>query len=106
MKILLDENISGTLQINFEGHEIESVKSMNWVGTKNGELMKLIEINNFDLFVTHDRNIKHQQNLFKFDFKFVILVAKNNRDENVQPLVEKLKVLIQYPILEKVTEIK
>ena len=59
MKIILDENISLDLNIEFKGHEIESVKSMGWLSYKNGELIKLIVKNKFDVLITRDRNLKY-----------------------------------------------
>jgi predicted nuclease of predicted toxin-antitoxin system len=39
MKILLDENIPTKVKFDFgEGYEIFTVRDMNWLGKKNGEL--------------------------------------------------------------------
>ena len=36
---------------------------MQWGGVKNGELLKLIEREGFDVFLTGDKNMENQQRL-------------------------------------------
>ena len=59
-------------------HNIKTVPQMGWAGIKNGELMKLAEIE-FDFFVTVDRNLSYQQNLRIFDIALIVLQCKSNR---------------------------
>jgi len=95
MKIILDENLPRKLKSDFgPGFEIKTVRDMGWLGKKNGELLNLIAINRFDIFVTIDKNLPRQQNLNKFNFSIFILSAKNNRRETLQKLIEKIKSII------------
>ena len=45
---------------------------------------------NFDIFVTVDRNITYQQNLEKLSITIFVLCAKDNRRETLQKLIPKL----------------
>ena len=63
MKLLLDEHIDWRLKALFEAHEVFTVYDMGWLGKQNGELMALIGENEFDIFLTIDKNIPYQQNL-------------------------------------------
>ena len=65
MKILLDENIDVKFKNQFDVkvNEVFTVKEMNWLGIKNGELLKLLELNHFDIFIIVDKNLPDQQNL-------------------------------------------
>lgn len=59
IKILLDECIDRRLAREFAGRddiEIETVRSMNWNGIKNGQLLTLAA-DNFDIFITVDQNM-------------------------------------------------
>ena len=105
MKILLDENISLTLKINFPGHEVHSAKLIGWAGKKNGELLGLMTLNGFDVLITHDKNLRHQQNLSKFKLVVIILSAKISKDIFVQPLIEKVKELLLSELKPGVIEI-
>jgi len=74
MKILLDENIPTKIKFDFgEDFEVKSVRDMGWLGKKNGELLGLITLTGFDFFITLDKNLRHQQNLEKFDITIILL---------------------------------
>ena len=106
MRILLDENMPAKVNYDFgEGHEVRSVKDMKWLGKKNGELLGLAAFNGFDVLITLDRNLKNQQNLNKVELKFIVLLARNNKPETIQPFVEKTKTLLNVSDLPKLTEL-
>jgi predicted nuclease of predicted toxin-antitoxin system len=107
MRILLDENMPAKVNYDFgEGHEVRSVKDMKWSGKKNGELLGLAAFNGFDVVITLDKNLKNQQNLDKVSLKFIVLMAKNNKPETIQPFVERLKsVLLKGSDLPKLIEL-
>ena len=106
MRILLDENIPAKVNYDFgEGHEVRTVKEMKWLGKKNGELLGLAALNGFDVLITLDKNLKNQQNLNKVDLKFIVLLARNNKPETIQPFVEKIKIVLNDSNLPKLTEL-
>ncbi len=95
MKILLDENLPRKLKADFgQGLEIHTVHDMGWLGKKNGELLALLAANDFDFFITIDKNLRFQQKLDKYDFKVILFNAPNNRRETLQKLVLEAKELI------------
>lgn len=57
MRILLDECLNWRLSRALPGHYCVSVARMGWSGVKNGQLLALAEQNNFDVFLTGDRNL-------------------------------------------------
>jgi predicted nuclease of predicted toxin-antitoxin system len=107
MRILLDENIPAKVNYDFgKGQEVRSIKEMQWLGKKNGELLGLAAFNGFDVVITLDKNLKNQQNLGKVSLKFIVLLAKNNKPETIQPFVEKIKaLLLKGSDLPKLTEL-
>ena len=96
MKILLDENMPAKIQYDFgEGYELSTLRDMGWLGKKNGELLGLAVFHGFDIFITLDKNLKNQQNLNKVDIKFIVLLAKDNKHQTLQPYINKVKTLLQ-----------
>ena len=90
MKILLDENIPTKITMDFgKGFEVKTIRDMRWLGKKNGELLGLMTFNGFDFFITVDKNLKHQQNLEKFDITIFLLSAKDSKHQTLQPFIEK-----------------
>ena len=51
---------------------------MNWLGIKNGELLKLLEKNSFDVFIAVDKNLPYQQNKKNLPVLIIILSVKRN----------------------------
>ena len=45
---------------------------MGGAGVKNGELLKLVAAE-FDIFITSDKNLRHQQNLTEIDIAIILL---------------------------------
>ncbi len=80
MKILPDESLPRKLSRDFgPDHEVFTVREMNWLGQKNGALLRLMADNGFEVFVTVDRNLPYQQNLEKLPIAVFVLCAYNNR---------------------------
>lgn len=51
MKILLDENIPAKVKFDFgKGYDVFTVRDLNWLGKKNGELLGLAAFNGFEVF--------------------------------------------------------
>ena len=66
---------------------------MGWAAFKNGELLTAAETE-FDVFLTVDQNIQHQQNLQDRPLAIIVLVARNNRLEALSPLMPELTVIL------------
>ena len=71
--------------------------AVGWSGIENGRLLRLAA-ERFDVLVTADRNLEHQQNLTTFPLSVVVLGAATNRLESLAPLVpELLEALEELP---------
>jgi len=91
MKILLDESLPRKLRNDFgEGYEIWTVRDKGWLSKKNGELLKLMTDDNFDIFITVDRNLPYQLSLKRLSITIFVLCAKDNRRETLQILIPKI----------------
>jgi hypothetical protein len=61
MRLLLDENLPKRLKSDFPAHEVFTVRDKGWNGIKNGELLRLMLADNFDVLLTFDKTLQHQQ---------------------------------------------
>lgn len=86
MRVLLDENIPVGLSEHLSPHQVETVSSRGWSGVKNGELLRRAS-GEFDVLVTMDRNLRHQQPLANQRFGVVLVRAKSNRWKDLLVLV-------------------
>ena len=85
MRVLLDENVDRLLKELLAGEfEVQTVRERGWNGMRNGELLRAAE-QEFDVFVTMDRNLEYQQNLSVLDLAVVVLRARSNAYPVVAP---------------------
>ena len=61
MRVLLDECVPRKLWRELPGHEVHTVAAVGWGGTKNGALLQRAA-GEFDVLLTVDANLEHQQN--------------------------------------------
>ena len=63
MKILIDECLPRKLKYTLSDHDAITVPEAGWAGKKNGELLRLMSEENFEVFITVDSNMQYQQQL-------------------------------------------
>lgn len=73
MRVLFDNGTPRGVAEGLSGHTVEEARSRGWDTLGNGELLDAAEANGFDVFVTTDRNIRHQQNLRNRKLAVVVL---------------------------------
>ena len=76
--MLLDECVPQRFRHAIEGHEVSTVPHMGWASEKNGKLLGMAE-QHFDVFVTTDQNLRHQQSIADFDLAVVVLEVQRNK---------------------------
>src|SRR3954471_6211838 len=86
MRVLLDECVPRRLRAALLGHDVRTVSEMGWAGKKNGELLQVMAGQGFEVLVTVDQNLRHQQNLQAAGIAVLILVAVRNRLAELLPL--------------------
>jgi hypothetical protein len=60
---------------------------LGWTGKKNGELMRLIAGNGFEVFITVDKSLQFQQHLTALTFAIIRLSSHSNRLADLAPLM-------------------
>jgi len=94
VRVFLDECVDWRLARDVVGHDVKSARQMGWTAIQNGELLALAA-QEFDVFVTVDRNLSFQQNVVAFSIAIVVLEAKTNRLADIRPLVPRLLSAIE-----------
>ncbi|MBD0279850.1 MAG: DUF5615 family PIN-like protein [Flavisolibacter sp.] len=103
MKILLDENIDVRFKYSLSaGHEVYTVKDMNWNGIKNGDLLLLLKEHTFDVWIVVDKNIPYQQNLSNLPCLIIVLDVYRNTLKHLLPLVPDIIAVLTSDISKKV----
>ncbi len=84
-RVLLDENLPRLLNRDLQGLAVHTVAEMGWAGVKNGELLRLAAAE-FDVFLTADRSLPHQQTLSDLDLGFVLLATRSTKLDDLRQL--------------------
>src|ERR1700757_1510331 len=90
MRLLLDENLDWRLRRDLPEHHVEAVPLIGWAGIENGELLRKTVEAGFDVLVTMDSNMVHQQNIGRYAIAVVALRAAWNRLVDTRPLMPAL----------------
>jgi len=95
-KLLLDESIPIRLARHFPtSFEVATVHEMGWLGTKNGDLLRLAGEEGFEVLVTADQGIEHQQNQTALPCAVVVVRSYRTTLEHLIPLIPKIVALIE-----------
>lgn len=86
MRLLLDESVPRRLAEYLAPHDVDSVHDLGWDGLKNGALLGAAEAD-YDVLVTADQNLRHQQHLPGFSIRVMVLAGVTNRLQDLLPLV-------------------
>lgn len=93
MRVLLDECLPRRLKRELGGHDVWTAPEMGWTSKRNGELLALAAAS-FDVFLTADRNLSHQQDLSAFDIAVIVLMARSNSIDDLRPLAPRVLEVI------------
>ena len=85
MKILLDECLPLRMAKLLPGHDVRTVRQMNWLGLSNGKLLDAVV--DFDAFLTVDKSLVKQQQLTGRKLSVIVLRVRSNKIEDIAPLM-------------------
>jgi len=75
LKVLFDQGTPAPLRGYPQEHTADTLAEKGWSDKDNGALPDLAEHEGYDVFVTTDQNLRHQQNLARRQIGIVVLLA-------------------------------
>ena len=95
MSVLLDENIDRFLKSQFASDmDVFTVSEQGWTSMENGKLLRVAQ-HEFDVLITMDKNLEHQQNLNMINIGIVVIRAQSNSYQSVAPLMPQVNEAIK-----------
>lgn len=91
MKILLDECITKRLRKSLSDLDVFTVSELGLSGIKNGKLLDYCSKNDFDILLTIDKNLVHQQNLDQYPLTIVVLNSPTSKLEALMDFLPSFK---------------
>lgn len=86
----MDESLPRKLAGVLSGFEVVTVNEAGWSGIENGELLRRAS-GHFEVFLTGDKNLRHQQNLAKVPLGIVVIGGYGTKLEDLLPLAPRLR---------------
>lgn len=96
MKILFDHGTPAPLRRHLQGHAVDRSAEKSWELLENGELIRKAEEEGYEVIVTTDQNMRHQQNLAGRKLAVVVLMATawprvQHRTEEIRAAIEEAR---------------
>jgi hypothetical protein len=92
MLILFDHGTPRSIARWLEGHIVVRAVEREWDTLTNGELLAAAEAAGFDLLLSTDKNIRHQQNLR--GRRLAIVILGNSRRPAVHRYIDRVVVAV------------
>jgi len=77
LKLLFDQGTPAPLRRHLLAHSVDTLAEKGWSEKDNGELLDLAEREGYDVLVTTDQSLRHQQNLSGKHIGIVALLSAN-----------------------------
>ena len=87
-KVLFDNGVPKGIASSVVGHQVTRSRQLGWHLLKNGDLLKQAETGGFDVLLSTDKNIQHQQNLK--ERRIALVVLKEQRWSMVQQFSDQI----------------
>ena len=92
--MLIDESLPIGLAKELSGYEVSTVRAQRWLGLRNGVLLRAAVDAGFDVLLTADRALRHQQNLARIGIGVVLVVRVRNRMQDLRPLLPRINAAL------------
>jgi hypothetical protein len=88
MLILFDQGTPIGIRDSLQGHIVKTAHQQGWSMLLNGELLRVAEEAGFDILLTTDKNLAHQQNLSQR--KIAVVALGRNRWSLIRPALQRI----------------
>lgn len=93
MKVLFDHCTPRPLRQFLTGHDVTTADQHGWEGLENGDLLDAADKHGFDVFITTDNKMEHQQNFQKRTFGTVFITKPDW--PRIKPCIPAIREAIQ-----------
>lgn len=93
-RVLLDECSPLRLKAHLKEFEVATVRELEWAGKKNGELLAQMQEDGYEVLVTVDQSLPHQQHIKALRIAVVVLLPRQNRWREIMPLIPRLRAAL------------
>jgi hypothetical protein len=85
MRVLFDHNVDRRFRRHLPGHDIVTTRQMGWELLANGTLLRSAADAGFEVVVTVDKKLRHEQNLSTLPLPVLLLDSFSNALPSLVP---------------------
>ncbi len=93
MKVLFDHDVPRPLRRHLAEHTVDTARERGWAELGNGDLLDNAERENYEVVITADQSMRHQQNLGQRQMAIMVLLS--NRWPRVQLRTEEIRAALR-----------
>ncbi len=75
MNVLFDQGVPVPLRPHLHPHSVDTTAEKGWSTLQNGELLDKVQSGGYEVFITTDCNLRHQQNLSRWKLRILVLTT-------------------------------
>jgi len=96
VRVLFDQGTPAPLRDQLTGHSVDTAFERGWSNLRNGELLDHAEADGYQLLITTDQSLRHQQNLDHRRLGVLVLLAASwprvrLRVDDIRAAVERVR---------------
>ena len=95
MKVLVDECLPLDFRHSFPTHDVHTVEWAGFKDKKNGELLLAAETAGYDVLLTIDQGIPHQQPSGNRKLSVILVRPRTNQIDDLAPFVEAILIALK-----------
>lgn len=92
-RVLLDANVPRKLRHELPGCIVRTAQQEGWGSLKNGQLLATAQTN-FDVLLSGDGNLQHQQNPKRFDIGIVAIDTVSLRFLDIMRAIDEIRAAV------------
>ena len=93
MRVLFDHGTPAPLRDYIPEHAVDTAAEKGWAELSNGDLLDRAESEEYELLVTTDQSMRHQQNLSRRPM--AIIVLRSNRWPDVRLRIDDIRAALE-----------
>ena len=96
MRILFDQGVPVAIRDALQGHAVRTANEQSWSALLNGDLLRVAEEAGFDVLLTTDTSLPHQQTLK--GRKLSVVIINKNRWILIKPKISEIVAAVSSAI--------
>ena len=105
MKVLLDNCNPRRFKRQLQDQDVAHAVERGWATLSNGKLLRAAADAGFDVMLTVDKSLQHQQNKAALPLPVILIFAASNREDDLVRALPKVRSLLNQALQRQVYEV-